>query len=125
MNKVTMTGRLTKNPELRFTPGKGTGVTNVTIAVDKYNSSTGQREADFIPLVIWGKQAEAVCNNLVKGSKIAIVGKLQSRTHEKDGDKRYIVEVVVEETEFLGNPKEKDDGYVIDPEYVEGESPLK
>ena len=55
MNKVFLIGRLTKDPELRFTPGSGTAVTTLTLAVDKYNATIGQREADFIPVVVWGK----------------------------------------------------------------------
>ncbi|MBN1077004.1 single-stranded DNA-binding protein, partial [Clostridium botulinum] len=59
MNKVVLIGRLTKDPELKFTPGAGTAVTTLTLAVDKYNSKSGQKEADFVPVVVWGKQAES------------------------------------------------------------------
>ena len=66
MNKVVLIGRLTKDPELKFTPGTGNAVTTLTLAVDRYNTKTGQKEADFIPVVIWGKTAESVANYLKK-----------------------------------------------------------
>lgn len=102
MNKVFLIGRLTKDPELRFTPGSGTAVTTLTLAVDKYNTTTKQREADFIPVVVWGKQAESVANYMSKGSQMAIGGRIQTRSYEaKDGSKRYVTEVVASEVEFL------------------------
>ena len=72
MNKVVLIGRLTKDAELRFAPGTGNAVANFTLAVDKFNKQTGQKEADFIPCVVWGKQAEALANYTSKGSQIAI-----------------------------------------------------
>lgn len=97
MNKVVLIGRLTKDPELRFTPGTGAAVTTLTLAVDRYNTKTGQKEADFIPIVIWGKQAESAANYLVKGSQAAISGRIQTRNYEaKDGSKRYVTEVVAD-----------------------------
>ena len=103
MNKVVLIGRLTKDPELKFTPGAGTAVTTLTLAVDKYNYSTGQKEADFIPIVIWGKQAEATANYTNKGSQMAVSGRIQTRSYDaKDGTKRYVTEVVAENVEFLG-----------------------
>jgi single-strand DNA-binding protein len=102
MNKVILIGRLTKDPELRFTPGNGTAVTTLTLAVDKYNPSSGQREADFIPVVIWGKQAETTANYMAKGRLMAISGRIQTRSYDaKDGTKRYVTEVVANEVQFL------------------------
>lgn len=107
MNKVVLIGRLTKDPELRFTPGNGTAVVSTTIAVDRYNAKTGQNEADFVPIVIWGKQAENLANYMNKGGMIAISGRIQTRSYDaKDGTKRYITEVVadmVNGVQFLGN----------------------
>lgn len=107
MNKWVGIGRLTKDPELRFTPGSGASVTTLTLAIDKYNSKTGQKEADFIPVVIWGKQAESTANYLTKGSKVAISGKIQTRSYEnKEGVKVYVTEVVADQfggVEFLGS----------------------
>lgn len=103
MNKVILIGRLTKDPELRFTPGNGTAVTSVTLAVDKYNASTGKKEADFIQVIIWGKQAENTANYMAKGRQMAIGGRLQTRSYDaKDGIKRYVTEVVASEVHFLG-----------------------
>ena len=102
MNKVVLIGRLTKDPELRFTPGSGAAVTTLTLAVDKYNTKTGQREADFIPVVVWGKQAESTANYMSKGSQMAISGRIQTRSYDaKDGTKRYVTEVVATEVQFL------------------------
>ncbi|WP_315071852.1 single-stranded DNA-binding protein [uncultured Clostridium sp.] len=102
MNKVVLIGRLTKDPELRFTPGSGAAVTTLTLAVDKYNTKTGQREADFVPVVVWGKQAESTANYMSKGSQMAISGRIQTRSYEaKDGTKRYVTEVVATEVQFL------------------------
>jgi len=102
MNKVMLIGRLTKDPELRFTPGNGTAVTTLTLAVDKYNPASGQREADFIPVVVWGKQAESTANYMSKGSLMAISGRIQTRSYDaKDGSKRYVTEVVASEVQFL------------------------
>ncbi len=102
MNKVVLIGRLTKDPELRFTPGAGTAVTTLTLAVDKYNSKSGQKEAEFVPVVVWGKQAESTANYMSKGSQMAISGRIQTRNYEaKDGTKRYVTEVVATEVQFL------------------------
>ncbi|MDU5101420.1 single-stranded DNA-binding protein [Clostridium butyricum] len=110
MNKVVLIGRLTKDPELRFTPGSGAAVTTLTLAVDRYNPKTNQNEADFIPIVIWGKQAENTANYMSKGGQVAISGKIQTRSYDaKDGTKRYITEVVADQfggVQFLGNKGE-------------------
>jgi len=107
MNKVVLIGRLTKDPELKFTPGSGAAVTTLTLAIDKYNTKTGQKEADFVPVVIWGKQAESTANYLTKGSQAAISGRIQTRSYDaKDGTKRYVTEVVADQfggVEFLGS----------------------
>lgn len=97
MNKVVLIGRLTKDPELRYTPGNGVAVSSLTLAVDNYNSKTGEKGADFIPVVVWGKSAENVAQYCVKGSQIAVSGRIANRSYEaKDGTKRYITEVVAD-----------------------------
>lgn len=112
MNKVVLIGRLTKDPELKFTPGTGMAVTTVTLAVDRYNASTKQREADFIPVVIWGKQAEATANHMRKGSLMAVSGRISVRNYEdKEGIKRYVTEVVASETSFLSSKKDGQQGF--------------
>jgi single stranded DNA-binding protein (ssb) len=102
MNKVILIGRLTKDPDLRFLPGSGAATTSITLAVDKYNTKTGQKEADFVPVVIWGKQAESTANYMRKGHQMAVFGKIQTRNYEnKDGKKVYVTEVVAQEVKFL------------------------
>ena len=106
MNKVVLIGRLTKDPELRFLPGNGTATCTLTLAVDKYNTKTGQKEADFVPVLVWGKQAENTANYMTKGSQMAISGRIQTRNYEaKDGTKRYVTEVVATEIQFLSKGK--------------------
>ena len=102
MNKVVLIGRLTKDPELKYTPGAGTAVTTITLAVDRRFKKDGQKEADFIPIVIWGKQAEATAQYITKGKLISVAGRIQTRSYDaKDGSKRYVTEVVAEEVEFI------------------------
>ena len=97
MNKVVLIGRLTKDPELKYTPGTGTAVTTITLAVENYNSKTQEKTADFIPVVLWGKQAENTAQYTLKGSQVAISGRISVRTYDaKDGTKRYVTEVVVD-----------------------------
>lgn len=101
MNKVVLIGRLTKNPELRFTPGTGKAVATFTIAVDR-KFSKEKKETDFIPIVVWGKQGESAANNLEKGRLVGISGRIQTRNYEgKDGIRRYITEIVADEVKFL------------------------
>lgn len=107
MNKVLLIGRLTKDPELKYTPS-GTGVANFTIAVDRRFQKNGEREADFINCVAWGKTAEFVANYFQKGKQMALEGRLQVRSYDgDDGQKRWVTEVVVEQVEFVGS---KNDG---------------
>jgi single-strand DNA-binding protein len=103
LNKVVLVGRLTKDPELKFTPGNGTAVATCTLAVDRrFSSKEGQKEADFIPIVIWGKPAENTANYMSKGSLMGVSGRIQTRSYDaKDGTKRYVTEVVADEVQFL------------------------
>lgn len=109
MNKVVLIGRLTKDPELKYTPGNGTAVTTVNLAVDRRFSKDEKKEADFIPIVIWGKPAEATAQHMRKGLLMGIAGRIQTRSYEaKEGGKRYVTEVVAEEIQFLQWAKDKD-----------------
>lgn len=102
MNKVTLIGRLTKDPELKYTAGAGTAVTTLTLAVDRRFTKDGQKEADFIPVVIWGKQAESTAQYVSKGKLLGAAGRIQTRSYDaKDGTKRYVTEVIAEEVQFL------------------------
>ena len=96
MNKVFLIGRLTRDPELRYT-GNNT-------AVATFSNQQGEREADFINIVVWRKQAENVKNYLSQGSQVAIDGRIQTRSYDdNNGQKRYVTEVVADNVEFLGS----------------------
>lgn len=110
MNIVVLVGRLTKDPELRFLPGSGRAVARFTMAVDKGLSKekrdelTGQGKptADFIPVVVWGKQAENCANYLAKGRKAIIEGSIQTGSYDNEsGQKVYTTEVLASRVEFL------------------------
>ncbi|MDY6029992.1 MAG: single-stranded DNA-binding protein [Acidaminococcaceae bacterium] len=102
MNKVILLGRLTRDPEVRYTQ-TGKVVCQFTLAVDRpFGNQEGQREADFIPVVIWGKQAETCGNSLSKGQRVLVEGRLQVRSYDaKDGTKRYVTEVIADRFEFI------------------------
>ena len=110
MNNCTLIGRLVRDPELKMLPNTGTAVTNFTLAIDKELSkdkkqemeSQGKPTADFINIVVWGRMAETSAQYLRKGQRTAVQGRIQSRTYDdKDGNRRYITEVVAERVEFI------------------------
>lgn len=103
MNKVCLVGRLTRDPELRVTPGTGAQVATFTLAVDRnYKNKQGEREADFIRIVAWRRLAELCANYLGKGRLVGITGRIQVRSWEDDtGQRRSITEVVADEVVFL------------------------
>ena len=103
MNKVFLIGRLTRDPELRYT-SSNIATASFSIAVDRnFTNQNGEREADFINIVVWRKQAENVKNYLTKGSQVAIDGRIQTRSYDgQDGQKRYVTEVVADNVQFLG-----------------------
>ncbi len=101
MNKVMLVGRLTVKPELRYT-GSNLPYARFSVAVNRtFSNRDGQREADFINVVVWRKQAENVCAYLDKGSLASVEGRLQTSTYEVNGEKRYRVEVVADAVQFL------------------------
>lgn len=102
MNKVFLIGRLTRDPELRYTSSNIASAT-FSIAVNRnFANQNGEREADFINIVVWRKAAENVKNYLTKGSQVAIDGRIQTRTYDaQDGTKRYVTEVVADNVQFL------------------------
>ena len=103
MNKVFLIGRLTRDPELRYT-SSNIATATFSLAVDRnFTNQNGEREADFINIVVWRKQAENVKNYLTKGSQVAIDGRIQTRSYDgQDGQKRYVTEVVADNVQFLG-----------------------
>lgn len=102
LNKVVLIGRLTAEPELRYTQS-GTAVCTFRLAVDRpFTNQKGEREADFIPIVVWDKVAENCGNYLSKGRLVAIDGRIQIRSYDaQDGTKRWITEVVANDVRFL------------------------
>ena len=106
MNHIALIGRLTRDPELRYTPN-GTAVTQFTLAVDRpFLNQAGEREADFIPVVAWQKLAETCANHLGKGRLVAVQGRIQTRSYkDKAGNKRKAWEIVAESVRFLDKPR--------------------
>lgn len=102
LNKVVLIGRLTRDPELRYTSG-GIAVTRFTLAVDRgYTNQQGERGADFIPIVVWRGQAESSAKYLSKGRLVAVAGRIQTGSYDTpDGQRRYTTEVVADDVRFL------------------------
>ncbi len=102
MNRVILVGRLTKDPDLRYTP-TGVAVATFTLAVNRnFTNQQGEREADFINCVVWRKPAENVANFLKKGSMAGVDGRVQTRNYEgNDGKRMYVTEIVAESVQFL------------------------
>lgn len=108
MNKVMLVGRLTKEPELRYT-SQGSPVAGFTLAIDRRGKKDQKKQADFISVIVWGSMGENSSKYLHKGSQAAVFGRLQTRSYDaNDGTKRYVVEVVAEEVKFLDSKKERD-----------------
>lgn len=124
MNKWIGIGRLTKDAELKYTPGAGTPVSTFTLAVDNYNAKEKKNDADFIPIVLWGKSAENLAQYLVKGTQVAVLGRISTRSYDaKDGTKRYVTEVVADMfngVKLLGG--KKSDNSNLNNDVFDGES---
>ncbi|MEC2344379.1 MULTISPECIES: single-stranded DNA-binding protein [Paenibacillus] len=107
LNRVILIGRLTRDPELRYTPA-GVAVTQFTLAVDRpFTSQGGEREADFIPVVTWRQLAETCANYLRKGRLTAVEGRIQVRNYENNEGKRvYVTEVIADNVRFLESNRE-------------------
>ncbi len=104
MNKVILIGNLTKDPELATT-NSGISVCRFTLAVTRnFANAEGEREADFLDIIVWRGQAENCHKYLRKGSKCAVVGSIQKRSYDaQDGTKRYVTEIIAETVEFLNS----------------------
>lgn len=106
MNRAVLVGRLTRDPDLRYTPN-GVAVANFNLAVNRpFKDQNGESQADFINCVAWRKQAENLANFMKKGSQIGIDGRIQTRSYEdKDGKMVYVTEVVADSIQFLDSRK--------------------
>ena len=103
MNKVILMGRLARDPELRSTPN-GVSVCTFTLAVSRrFKNANGEYDADFINCVAWRQTAEFISKNFAKGRMLGVAGSLQTRSYDKDGQKRYVTEVSVDEAYFAGD----------------------
>ena len=102
INNVVLAGRLTRDPELKYTT-TGTATATFTLAVTRdFNNANGEKESDFINCVVWRKTAETLANYAKKGSLIDVIGRVQTRSYEnQQGQKVYVTEVVVEKFHFL------------------------
>ena len=111
MNKVILIGRLTRDPELRYT-GSNTPVATFSLAVNRpFTNQSGEREADFINCVVWRKLAETVKNYLSQGSQVAVEGRIQTRNYDdQNGQKRYVTEIIVENIDFVGSRRDNAQG---------------
>lgn len=113
-NKVVLIGRLTKDPELRYTSTNNLPVVSFTLAVNRpYSKQSGDRNADFISCTAWRKQAENIHKYVRKGSMVAVEGKLQTRDYmdEKINARRYITEVICDSVVFLDTRSNNNSDY--------------
>ena len=139
MNKVILLGRLTRNPEIRYSQnGEQMCIARYTLAVDRRGKKVeGQQTADFISCVAFGKAGEFAEKYCKQGTKLAITGRIQTGSYtNKDGQKIYTTDVVVEEQEFAESkaaqegaaetqPSKPDDGFISVPEGIENDLPFK
>lgn len=107
MNKVVLLGRLTSDPTVRYTQ-TGKVVAQFILAVDRpFKDAQGNKETDFIPVVLWGKAAELVGNSCIKGHRLLVDGRLQIRSYDaKDGTKRWVTEIIANSVEFIERKSE-------------------
>lgn len=123
LNRVILIGRLTRDPELRYTPA-GVAVTQFTLAVDRpFSNNQGEREADFIPVVVWRQLAETCANYLRKGRLAAVEGRIQVRNYDNNEGKRvYVTEVIADNVRFLERPSRDGDEGMREPQQGGGGS---
>ena len=112
MNKVILMGRLTRDPEVRYTQTSNTLVASFSLAVNRRFVRQGEeRQADFINIVAWGKTGEFCSKYFKKGQQVGVIGRIQTRTwDDEQGQKHYVTEVIAEETYFADSKREGDMG---------------
>jgi len=120
MNKVVLMGRLTRDPELRYTNINNVPVCSFTLAVDRRFAKQGEeRQTDFIPIVAWSKLAEFCAKYFLKGRQVAIIGRIQTRTwDDNEGKRHYVTEVIAEEA-YFADSKRSDDTQFKEPQDVD------
>ncbi len=108
LNRVVIVGRLTKDPDLRYTPN-GVAVANFTVAVNRPFKQDGKQEADFINCVVWRAPAENLAKYMSKGNQVGVDGRVQTRTFDgQDGKTVYVTEIVADSVQFLESKKSND-----------------
>lgn len=119
MNKAFLIGRLTRDPELRYSSSNA-AIVNFSIAIDRqYTNSNGQRETDFINIVAFQKQAENIKKYVTKGSLVAVDGRIQTRNYDdKDGKKVYVTEVIADRVQFLSSKSSSTESVVTNTDNV-------
>lgn len=124
MNKVVLIGRLTKDPELRYTSNNVASAT-FTLAVNRpFQNQNGVREADFINVVVWRKSAETIKKYVTKGNLISVEGRIQTRNYDgQDGKKVYVTEVVADNFEFLESKGQRSTNTSVDNNFDNVEAP--
>ena len=129
MNSVILIGRLTRDPELVYTPGNQTAVTHFSIAVDRPTAQGKERQADFIRITTFGKQAENCDRYLHKGKQVAVNGRIQTGSYKnREGQTVYTTDVIANNVEFLGSsqqgtPRQPDEAYNDGTPSYQGELP--
>ena len=120
MNNITLIGRTTRDPELRYTAGTGNAICRFTLAVDRGLSrekkaemeQKGQLTADFISCIAWGRTAELIANYIKKGNQLALIGKIQTSSYDgQDGNRVYRTDVLAERVEFIGGNGNSNQNY--------------
>ena len=118
MNSVILIGRLARDPELRYTPNSQTAIAHITLAVDRPVQQGRERQADFIRVTVFGRQAETVERYLKKGRQVAVSGRIQTGSYQnRDGQTVYTTDVVADRVEFLGSGQDRAQGGYGDQSY--------
>lgn len=121
MNKAILIGRLTREPETRYTQTNNIQVTSFTLAVNRRFAKEGEQQADFINIVAWNKTAEFISKYFRKGQQVAVVGRIQTRNYDdNNGVKHYVTEVIAEEVYFADSKKEGQ----VDASNMESSTPV-
>jgi single-strand DNA-binding protein len=125
MNSVILVGRLTKDPEMRYTQGSSLAIAHFTLAVDRPVKQGEEKTADFIRITVFGRQAETVDRYLFKGSQAAIEGKIQTGSYkDKDGKTVYTTTVIANRVEFIGSKQDASTGADYEPRQATPEPEL-
>ncbi|MBO4819367.1 MAG: single-stranded DNA-binding protein [Firmicutes bacterium] len=111
MNSVSLIGRLTRDPEIRYSSGSQTAVAKFTLAVNRPFAKEGEQDADFIGITCFGKTAELVERYMSKGRMVGVTGRIQTGSYEKDGRKVYTTDVIADRVEFLDRGNASSESY--------------